>query len=331
MENASNITNSSKRHVSKYFEDYRMVVTWTLAIETVFMVVGTGLNLWFLLSILTSKDLRVRMRNQLIVNLNAVHLLQTTVKCPVLILKNAAVLHRVLLTREFFCHTYSIITSADQTQSFIADWLMVFIVGIFIANIMDVDVASKWTPQVSRFSKAAMHLLPWVVAIVVTPIGISQATRWYPCLVIPWRKLYIFETVYTIIPTAITLLLMVIAIVLRYRRFSHGSRTGGANMGVQLIGKGAEIDNTFAYVFAAFLCVACEVCHLIFSFEIIEWKYRGLKYHMASYLVSDSRVILMLLPWLLLPDIRQRLRSWRPWQREAAGIDLTIAYGKESS
>ena len=274
MENASNITNASRRY-SSFMAEYRMVMSWTLGMETVFMIVGTLLNLWLMLSILTSRDLRVRMRNQLIVNMSIINLVQTVIKSPVLILKCTAILHKVLLTREFFCHTYSIMTVVEFTQSFISDWLMVFIIAIFIANIMDMDLESKVTPQVSRLMKAILHLLPWFVAIVITTISISQVTRWYPCLLIPYRNLYIFEIVYTIIPTSLAVLLMVAAILLRIRRFNRGSSTADGNMGVQLIGKGPEIDNTFAYMLAGAICVACEICNLIFVFEIMDWKYRG--------------------------------------------------------
>ncbi|RUS88964.1 hypothetical protein EGW08_003300, partial [Elysia chlorotica] len=330
MENASNITNTSRRYDS-FMDEYRLVMSWTLGMETVFMLVGTALNLWLMLSILTSRDLRVRMRNQLVVNMNAVHLVHTMFTSPVIILQCIAVLKRVFWSYEFFCHTYSIIIIIEFIQSFIADWLMVFIMCIFISNITDIDLASKVTPLVSRLIKATMHLLPWLVAIIVTPISISQVTRWYPCLLVPYKQLYIFETVYTVIPTCLTVLLMVAAVVLRFRRFSTGSSTASGNMGVQLLGKGPEIDNTFAYLLAAAVCVACEICHLVFVFEIMDWKYRGLRFEMVGYILSDSRVILMVFPWLLLPDIRQRIRNWRPWRREITGIDLTMAYGKETS
>ena len=274
MDNTSNITNSSKRY-SSFIDEYRMVMNWTLAMESVYMVVGTALNLWLIVSILTSRDLRVVMRNQLIVNMSLVNIVQTIFKCPTMVFKCVYILHRIMLTREFFCHTYSIITTVEFVQSFIADWLMVFMVIIFITHILDIDLATKVTPQGSCICKAVMHLLPWLVAIIVTPISISQATRWYPCLLVPYRKLYIFETVYTIIPTCLTVLLMVVATILRFRRFSRGSNTASGNMAVHLIGKGPEIDNTLAYLLAAGICVLCEICNLIFVFEVISWKYRG--------------------------------------------------------
>lgn len=331
MENATNITNSSKGDNGRsYFSNYILLMRWTVGMETVYTIVGTMLNLWLLLSILTSRDLRVRMRNQLIVNLCIVHLVQTLIKGPLQILKSLNILYRLVMTWEFFCHTYSIIMNVDYAQSLLADWLMVFLVGIFIANILDLDVSSKWTPQVSLLSKAVMHLFPWIVAIIITPVAIHQASRGFLCLFVPYNKLFVFETAYTLIPLGITVLLIIVAVVLRYRRFSRGSSTSGANMAVILIGKGPEIDNVFAYILASAICIACEICHLIIAFEFAGRKYRGMAFRFASFLIGDSRVIFMVVPWLLLPDIRQRIRSWRPWQREPTGIDLTVTYGKES-
>ncbi|CAL1545776.1 unnamed protein product, partial [Lymnaea stagnalis] len=47
-----------------------------------------------------------------------------------------------------------------------------------------------------------------------------------------------------------------------------------------------------------------------------------------SVLLSDARVYLIPVSWLLFGDVRERLRTWRPWYRPGPGIDLTVNYSR---
>ncbi|GFN93948.1 LOW QUALITY PROTEIN: hypothetical protein PoB_002045400 [Plakobranchus ocellatus] len=241
MDNASNITNKTWDK-SEQIRIFLQVMTWTAALEIIFTVVGTFLNLWLLGSILTSRDLRVRMRNQLICNLSILNLVQTVIKSPAMTSIAIIFLYRIRVSIDVFCQTFSITTVVEFIQSFIGDWLMVFVIIIFIAHILDFDATAKLTPRTVKICKVVMHIAPWIAGIIITFISVVMLTRWHPCLIIPYEKMYAFEIAYTIIPTILSIVLLVVAFVLRQRRFSRGTSTASGHMGVQLLGRGPEID-----------------------------------------------------------------------------------------
>ncbi|GFO19635.1 hypothetical protein PoB_004614000 [Plakobranchus ocellatus] len=209
---------------------------------------------------------------------------------------------------------------------------MVLIVIIFISHILDLNAEAKLTPQALRVCKGVMNIAPWIVAIIFTIVGVLLLRRSNFCLSFSSTKYYILEIPCTIIPITLTIVLLVVAFVLRHRRFSRGTITASGNMGVQLLGRGPEIDNTIAYVVAVAVFAICEICNQIYFFDAKNNIYRGVVFDMVSYMVSQSRVVVAVFPWLLLPDIRERIKIWRPWKRQAAtGIDLTMTYEKNPS
>ncbi|GFO19637.1 hypothetical protein PoB_004614200 [Plakobranchus ocellatus] len=223
-------------------------------------------------------------------------------------------------------------TALELIQSFIHDWLMVLIVIIFIAHILDLNAEAKLTPQTLRVCKGVMNIAPWIAATILTVVGILSLRRSKLCFFFSSTKFYILEIPCTIIPTTLTIVLLVVAFVLRKRRFSRGTSTASGNMGVQLLGRGPEIDNTTAYVVAVAVFAICEICNQIYFFDAKNLIYRGVVFDVVSYLLSQSRVVVAVFPWLLLPDIRERIKVWRPWKRQTAtGIDLTMTYEKNSS
>ena len=95
--------------------------------------------------------------------------------------------------------------------------------------------------------------------------------------------------------------------------------------------------------------MSCDLQSLLLHLYGILWSYkrrlnngsqmlflvpllRSLIFTSTSMAVSASRSALLPLAFLFLRDIRERIKTWRPWRRGAAptGIDLTVAYHTEN-
>uniref|UniRef100_A0A0B7BJ48 G-protein coupled receptors family 1 profile domain-containing protein n=1 Tax=Arion vulgaris TaxID=1028688 RepID=A0A0B7BJ48_9EUPU len=208
----------------------------------------------------------------------------------------------------------------------------------FQLKIQDFNPRMKLTPRAVTIGTIGLLAFPWIASLVIVPIilqefhfretGIREN-----CFIQTQDSLQIFKSVDTATPILLAIIFLVVAAVLRYRGLHWGHSSG--SMQIELISQGPEIDNIFAYVTAVVVSILCDLLLLITTFNNDLFLNYGISAWLTvkttSFIMSDMRIILMLLPWLLLTDVRQRIRTWRPWYRPADGIDLTVTYSKEDN
>ncbi|RUS75774.1 hypothetical protein EGW08_016460 [Elysia chlorotica] len=305
--------------------EYRHALQAIYISHCVFVVIGTLLNLWLFFCIVTSKDLRERFRNQLICNMAVLHLTESLIKSPIIV----AFILKVLSgnTIEEPCHFIAAINNTERIQSFIVDWLLVFLVALFLAQVLGCSPPNKLTPLSLRIGKVLLHVLPWAAALVVTPSLVYFYQGENACLSPPYLSHFVFTSINTVTPVILSMVLAILATALScWRRQSWASR-----MGANLINGPRDVDSCFAYIAAVVTTAACEICNVAFYMYLkINMRFLGIGFEAAALILSDSRVIFMVLPWLLLSDVRCRLKTWRPWYRPPPGIDLTVTYDKET-
>ncbi|KAH9498541.1 hypothetical protein Btru_007010 [Bulinus truncatus] len=102
-------------------------------------------------------------------------------------------------------------------------------------------------------------------------------------------------------------------------------------MQVELVSRGPEVDESSAYVTGVGVSFLCECLFVVLLLELVanfDYKIQVILSLIAG-IMADFRVVFMTLPWLFFSDVRSRMKTWRPWYRPAAGIDLTVTYSRD--
>lgn len=318
----ANATNSTLK-LEAYINSVRGLYTFYIAFNCVLCVLGTLVNVWFAGSILTSRNLRVSLRNQLLCNLAISHLIQTLFVCPAEVADTIDLINPPW-RKEIYCNAIAVWSILGHVQSGLDDWLVVFLVATFLLNSLKVDLRAKLSSGGEKACKCLMHLFPWALICTVTVVSIVVVFGSRYCHHVTYRNVWLFETLYTVLPNGVSLLLLILLYVLKRRQPAGGSRTVGQETD--------ETDGPLAYILTMAVIVFCEANSLLMVFE---WKAGNSTPNRTAIwatMASYSRVIIALFPFLLFPDIRERLAVWRPWKRDSApaGIDLTTAYKNEA-
>ena len=238
--------------------EYKNALQAVYISHSVFIALGTSLNLWLFFSIVTSKDLRERFRNQLICNMAVLHLTESLIKSPVIIALILKTLSGETIKQP--CHFIATITNTERIQSFIVDWLLVFLVVLFLAQVLDFNLANKLTPLGLRIGKVVLHVLPWLAALVVTPSLVYFYQGGSSCLSAPYLSHYVFTAINTVTPIILSILLLILATTISCLRRQAWAST----MSAHLIIAPSNVDNYFAYIIAVVTSATCEVCNIAF-------------------------------------------------------------------
>ncbi|BFZ20415.1 hypothetical protein BsWGS_23453 [Bradybaena similaris] len=217
------------------------------------------------------------------------------------------------------------------------NWQLVILIAVFLAQIKDFDPTSKLSSGAATLGTIGLLVFPWAASLVIIPVITHEYWKYssylyYGCLGIHPDSGEVFRSIDTAVPLVLAVVLVIIAAFFKYRRFNL--RDSSRSMRVELIGRGPEIDNTLFYVVAVAVAIVCDLPQLLVRFDVFVPGIRSLHWFITiivSQIVSEIRVILMPITWLLLPDVRQRIKTWRPWYRPSPGIDLTMTYTKETT
>ncbi|CAG5116615.1 unnamed protein product [Candidula unifasciata] len=289
-------------------------------------IVGTAMNLWFLAAILSSPVLRSRLRNKILCNSFLLHV----VNCAIILPINFGI---SFSRKDVGCALISMFNNVDLMQDFVDNWLLVIIIVIFIAQIQDFDLRSRFSDRTIKVGTVALLVVPWLSSLVVVPVIIKEhlSDSIKDCLVSTLDALEVLRAVDTALPIILAILLVIAAAVMKHCGFTL--RNSPVSTQSELLNRGPEIDNTRAYVVAVTIATLCDLLRLIRHLKIYNFSQHGIKTLLYAIVISgilvDLRSILTPIAWLLLPDIRERIRTWRPWHRPAPGIDVTMTYKKE--
>uniref|UniRef100_A0A0B7BJJ9 G-protein coupled receptors family 1 profile domain-containing protein n=2 Tax=Arion vulgaris TaxID=1028688 RepID=A0A0B7BJJ9_9EUPU len=327
---SSNETNRTNATVY-YSHDYNTVYYIVSTFEIFLVVTGTLLNAWFLVAILRSSQMRSSLRNKIICNSLVLNLAETLIYLPVF-------LTVYMSDMSYTCTLYSVLSNLRLVQDFIGNWLLVMLIIVFIAQIQDFNPRMKLTPRAVTVSTIGLLVFPWISSIVVVSIIIQEFYFRFRyarvgCLYATYGALEVLKSVDTAVPIILAVILLVLSAFLKYRRLHRGHSS--ESIQIELISRDLKIDNTFVYVAAVLVATTCDILQFINYVNRRAFSHYGETTWMILILlarfISDARVILMPLPWLLLTDVRQTIKTWRPWYRPADGIDLTVTYSKEDN
>ncbi|BFZ20419.1 hypothetical protein BsWGS_23458 [Bradybaena similaris] len=325
--NSSNVTYTDFIDYSSIKEAIRVQGAITIVIA----IVGTTLNLWFLAAMLSLADVRSRLRNKIICSSFVLHLISGTIILPVIGCYE-------LISFSISCVQHSILAHLYFITELISNWQLVMLLAVFLAQIMDFDPTSKLSSGAATLGTIGLLVLPWAASLVIVPVITHEYWKYspyqyYDCHNIHPDSMDAFRSLDTAVPIVLAIVLLIIATYFKYRRFNL--RNSSQSMHVELIGRGPEIDNTCVYVLAIAVSIVCDLPQLLMTFDVSLYQTNQIvKWYITvivANLMNDIRVILMPITWLLLPDIRQRIKTWRPWYRPAPGIDLTMTYAKETA
>ena len=259
----NNTTDSGSNHTIRVMpRDFQIAMQAIFMSHAVYMVLGTLINVWLLSCILTSKELRERFRNQLICNMVILHLTESLIKSPVIIAFALALLKGDPVIRP--CFHIATISNTERIQSFIVDWLLVFLVIIFLAQVLNLNPTNKLTPLSARVGKVIIHLLPWIAALSVTPTIVYFYRGRSSCLSPPYLSHYVFAAINTVAP--ITLAIFFTTFASTISCLKRRSRT--KNIGAHLIDGVRDVDNSFAYIAAVTTSAVCELCNVAFYMDV---------------------------------------------------------------
>ena len=263
---------------SRYYHDpneLRTAVTLLIVSDCTFAVLILIINAWLLGSILTSPEMRARLRNQLICSVAILHILDCLMLTSIDIAFWFSYFFRFRIPLNCAFHNY--LQVIKVTSSSVSDLQVVLLACTFLAQVLDFDPTAKLGLRRLRIATIAFLLFPWLFSLLVCPLSLIWInSTGYPCIHIGWKQYYIVECVFTITPLCVAAVVIAVAVLFRYTRFGGGSITAQGNMGVHLMGSGREIDSSLAYIGAWLVCVACETFLLVVYFEIKSMILKGL-------------------------------------------------------
>ncbi|CAL1541675.1 unnamed protein product [Lymnaea stagnalis] len=315
-----NASRTFSNRARSYGDIVSLLMTLMQVIDTsdyVALAFGILPNLWILLATLTSQDLRARMRNKIVCSFCVLHLLNCLLFMPM----------RIEVTRlrrlyyKINCDFYNFVTLMELLQDFIFNWTLVLLIVVFVARICDFKPYAGLTSLTTTLGTYAILISPWVASLVIIP-GVRNSL-WYSylksnnisttngCIFSTSDTLLVIKSLDTAVPLLISVALMVTAVVLRRRRFTRGF---SGDMEVELIERGPEVDGHFGYTAAVVVSFVCDFATAFMIFDLIEIRMtQRWVYYTVAYVMSQTKVFLTPLPWLLFPDIRERVKTWRPW------------------
>ncbi|KAK0048684.1 hypothetical protein Bpfe_021964 [Biomphalaria pfeifferi] len=281
------------------------------------VVAGTLLNLWLLLAIATSQELRSRMRNKLLISTCVLHLLFCLVEGP---------LHTTFAFSSgygHFCSHFYAAINIELILDFVSNYTLLTMVIVFILQLMDLKLSVWLSSLGQRLVTVGVILLPWVASLITIPAMIMGSAK--VLITLECSIPYSYATMRlldTVIPLSLAAVITVVAVLKKRRRFRAGFTSSG--MQVELLSPGPEMDEAKTYIAAVGVALCCDSIIALLEFEL------NFESHNARFIVfyialtlECARPLFMFFPWLMFKDVRQRLKSWKPWLRSKPGIEST--------
>jgi hypothetical protein len=229
------------------------------------------------------------------------------------------------------CAFLSVVGNLQVIREFVVNWLVITLLAVFIAHIQDFNPEMRLTSTATTLASILIQIFPWVASLIAVPSIIryydsSELMFETNCLILNLDSYQVLVPIDTFVPMALSILLLLTSAVLWYKRSfipDYARRRSSQN---ELTSRGPEIDNIFAYVAAVVVFILCDLLKSVIFMNML-WIIEHMpvyNLYLPAMLISDSRLVLMPLSWLLLPDIRQRMKTWRPWNRPAPGFELAL-------
>ncbi|BFZ00690.1 hypothetical protein BsWGS_03729 [Bradybaena similaris] len=325
--NSSQWSNASSpnKHLKNYF-------LAAITIDSTIVVAGTVINVWFLAALLLSPEIRARIRNKVVCALMGAHLTEAVIICPYFIVRTTAFYLDTNVPVD--CSLQTILTIMYHIQDFVGNWYLLSLLCVFAAQVMNFE--PKFTSQWIKILTVSIFVTPCVFSVLFVPITMKSFYLRYSdhrCFFSTEAAVKVFTSLDTAVPLTLSGLLLMATAVLKYRRYPQGRSSD--TLREQLIDAGSQIDPLHPFVAILLTVVASDFCTMLMfldpnifdALSYKDWLHVYLVFEVLGYL----RIILVPVELLLFPDIRKRIKSWRPWRRSALRADVVVTYQRNTS
>ncbi|XP_059144011.1 uncharacterized protein LOC131931288 [Physella acuta] len=331
-----NTTNGTDWHPSVRLQNFlKAVLRVYISSDSLCIILGNVINIWLLLAILTSSDIRSRIRNKILACLCVCNIAESSILAPLELSLNLRQVDRnVCILVELMYHLQCVL-------DFCSNWYLVIIFILYIIQIKDIDVSVYVNPTFHKIGPVLLVVSPMIIAILTVPVimkvyhdeFLNLHKISYTCVFPTYSSLMIFKILDSVLPILMVIILLVIALYLRRQRLLIES--SGGSMEVELINRTSPLDNVLPYVLAVAATFVCNILEVVYSLssDLHERSdfYTWFGFRTAQRFLLESRTYILPLSWIFLKDIGERIKTWRPWYRPGPGIDLTVMYSKENA
>ncbi|CAG5135550.1 unnamed protein product [Candidula unifasciata] len=326
--NASRWTNYS----SNFRDNFQYYYIATVTVDTIFTVAGTLINVWFLAAMLLSPEIRARMRNKIICGVLVVNLTESLILCPITAIRAASMLIGVY--HKFDCSFQTIHNIIYHIQDFVGNWYILILLCVYMVQIVNFE--PRFTPLWKTILTGVILISPLIFALLFVPLTMKSYYLRYSddrCLITTYQAIKVFKALDTIVPQALASLLLVVTAVFKYRRYpqEHSFDT----LRAQLIDDRSQIDPLKPFIALLVTAVVTDLPMVVAFMSPLLFIRLGFHVWVSLYLVfgivTYLRLIIVPLVMLLFPDIRERIKTWRPCGRSALSADLVVTYEKNTS
>ncbi|XP_005102827.1 uncharacterized protein LOC101851058 [Aplysia californica] len=319
---AGNFSNGTDRHAWLDAVDWRAMEIIGFFFYGIYIALGTFLNLGFLAAILTSSEMRSTFRNKMVCGILLGNLSDSAIVMPLYIIVH--VLHPLM--GRSACILWDMSNLLAYVQDFVGNWSVCIAIASLVACTYEWDPSLKMSPLAFKIGRIALLLFPWLLPSIYIPAvsyGSVKDNRYY-CISHSLRGNVFFKVVDSVVPLVSSAILLCLIAIARRRR-----GLAGGVMKTELIGEGSpQQDSVRPYVGVVAIAMVCDSLFtlLILVYRQITDIRASIILGFVSHLLRDARVVAIPSGLLLFPDIKDRVQHWRPWRKQAAGIDLTINY-----
>ncbi|CAG5135549.1 unnamed protein product [Candidula unifasciata] len=333
MSNNSGVDNNSSEWGNYSIveaDTYMKYLITYMALDTIFAVAGTSINVWFLTAMLLSPKIRSRLRNKIICGMLVVNLIASAIICPFFIIRTAA--DFLIEDHVVHCYVYTVHNNIYYIQNFLSNWYIFILVCVYTAQVMNFEPV--FTPQwVKMLLTAVIITSPCVFAVFFVPLTRTNYGETFDgCTINTQELVRVYKSLDTIVPQALIILLFVATAVLKLRRYLQGHSD---TLRVQLIDDITPADHWYPFVALLVTAVLSDFGETAISLYPELFFKLAFEIWMGLYIAAGilNYLLVLLIPGIILlfPDIRERIKSWRPCRRSAPSADVVVTYEKNTS
>ncbi|KAH9489189.1 hypothetical protein Btru_044447 [Bulinus truncatus] len=305
-----------------------------LSVYCLGIILGIPFNLWLLLTITTSSQLRSRMRNKILSLICCQHLLE----CGVLFTFVIDLYRR--LSKFISCTEITAFYNIQLICDFISNWNVFLLIIFYVFDLFRLQPCRRLTSTAVTAATAVILLSPWVLSLVLTPSimvfyhaqrpsfgNLSDIVTYLSCLQPTGDSYIAYKSLDTALPLVTSTVALAVGVALRQWLLTRGD-----SMATELISdEPQETDGIVPILAILAVTYICDFSAILAYFRaiIVYDSYENYIWWQVSEVLQNFRVVLLTAIFFLFKDIRERGKSWRPWLYFQTPPDLTISYKKD--
>ncbi|KAK0066558.1 hypothetical protein Bpfe_003990 [Biomphalaria pfeifferi] len=318
--------------------DFNALSKVHLAMYSLNILLGMPFNLWLLLVLLTSAELRSRLRNKILAFICVQHLVESALIFPLIV----DLYRRYNSFKSLSCLEIALFYNFQLISDFVSNWNVFLLMLFYVFHVFHFQPCWTLSSKAVAVLTCSMLTLPWVISAVLTPSvmkffhdrrqvfeNTSEIMSYLKCLQPIGDSYVIYKSLDTAVPLFASTLLLVAGILLK-----RWGLSGSRGMASELIEQERpEVDSIVSYIAALIVTYICDFGVILAYFEVIHvyGTYENYIWWQVSEMLANVRVILFTAIIFFFKDIRVAARNWRPRRLLQSLPDLTVSYRKDSA